>query len=38
VRAGPTCTDDSARANQLALLCGTGSILSHFATSKGTVL
>jgi len=38
VRAGPLCTDEDDKANQLALLCGTGRILSSYTTNKGTRL
>jgi len=35
VRAGPTCTEEDDKANQLALLCGAGRILSSYVTAKG---
>jgi hypothetical protein len=38
VRAGPFCTEESDKSNQLTLLCGTGVILSEYTTSKGTRL
>jgi hypothetical protein len=38
VQGGPSCTEEDAKANQLALLCGTGRILSSYATTKGTRL
>lgn len=35
VRAGPLCTAEDDKANQLALLCGFGRILSSYVTAKG---
>jgi len=38
VRAGSLCTDEDDKANQLALLCGSGRILSGYSTNKGIQL
>ena len=38
VRAGPLCTEESDKANQLSLLCGVGTILSIYVTARGTTL